>query len=139
MVVYGGCVYNGVIQGISFIKDNRQMLRDSHLFVFAVGLTSNGDNAAFEQVLARNFKQEEREGIQFYHFMGALDHKKLSILQKPMMYILKKNIQSKRPEARNQVEQYLLDSYGGKIDFTNRAYVEPMVRTIQETAVDAQC
>ena len=39
------------------------------------------DDAAFAQVLDRNFTEEERRGIRFFHFPGALDYKKMNFLQ----------------------------------------------------------
>lgn len=129
-LVYGGCVYSGVIQGISFIKNNRALLDRVRLVVFTVGLTQPGDEAAFAQVLDRNFTEEERRGIQFFHFPGALDYKKMSFLQRGMMRLLKKAIQKKSPEDRSQIEGYILDSYGGKVDFTNAAYVKPLVKYV---------
>lgn len=129
-VVYGGCVYNGLIDGISFIKKNRDVLRDCRLFVFTVGLTQPGDEAAFQQVLDRNFEPQELEGLRFHHFLGALDFKKMSLMQRLMMRILKKSIQQKPKEARSELENYVLKAYGGQVDFTNRAYIRPLVEEI---------
>lgn len=131
-VIYGGCVYSGVIQGIQFIKNNRDLLEHVQLVVYAVGLTMPGDEAAFAQVLDRNFTPEEREGITFFHFPGALDYKKLSFFQKTFMRILKKSIQKKPAEARSKMEGYILESYGGKVDFTNAAYVKPLVQFVRK-------
>ena len=94
--------------------------------MFAVGLTQPGDDAAFEEVLNRNFTPEEREGITFFHFPGAIDYKKLSFIQRGMMRMLKKAIQKRPAGNRSQMEQYILDSYGGRVDFTNFAYVKPL-------------
>lgn len=129
-LVYGGCVYGGRIDGVSLIKNNRDLLEHTRLFVFTVGLTQPGDDAAFEQVLSRNFLEEERRGIQFFHFPGALDYQKLKLVQRPMLYLLKKSIQSKAEKNRTQLEKYLLESYGGKVDFTNQNYIGPLVQEI---------
>lgn len=130
-LVYGGCVYSGVIQGISFIKNNRDLLERVRLVVFTVGLTQPGDETAFAQVLDRNFTEEERRGIRFFHFPGALDYKKMNFLQSGMMRLLKKSIQKKLPEDRSQIEGYILESYGGKVDFTNAAYVKSLVKYVR--------
>lgn len=129
-IVFGGCVYNGLIQGISFIKDHRDLFRGRRLFVFTVGLTQPGDEAAFRQVLDRNFDEGEAEGLRFFHFLGALDFKKMSLMQRMMMRLLKKSIQKKPKEARSQLEGYVLKAYGGAVDFTNRDYIGPMVEEL---------
>lgn len=129
-LVYGGCVYSGNIQGIAFIKNNRDLLEKVRLVVYTVGLTQPGDEAAFAQVLDRNFTKEERKGIHFFHFPGALDYKKMSMVQRCMMRVLKKSIQKKSKETRSQMEGYILDSFGGKIDFTNYAYIKELVKFV---------
>ena len=43
-----------------------------------------------------------------------------------MMRMLKKAIQKRPAGNRSQMEQYILDSYGGRVDFTNFAYVKPL-------------
>lgn len=129
-VVFGGCVYNGLIDGISLIKNNRDVLRGCRLFVFTVGLTQPGDETAFKQVLDRNFEPDELEGIQFHHFLGALDFKKMSLMQRMMMRLLKKSIQKKPEENRSVLESSILEAYGGQVDFTNRKYIKPMVKAI---------
>ena len=129
-VVFGGCVYNGLIEGISLIKNNRDTLRGCRLFVFTVGLTQPGDEAAFQQVLDRNFEPGELEGIRFHHFLGALDFRKMSLMQRMMMRLLKKSIQKKPEENRSVLESSILEAYGGQVDFTNRKYIKPMVKAI---------
>lgn len=129
-VVFGGCVYNGIIQGISFLKNNREILKCCRLFVFSVGLTQPGDEAAYAQVLERNFESGETKGIRFYHFLGTLDFKKMSLMQRMMMRVLKKSIQKKPKAARSQMEEYILEFYGGKIDFVNFTYIKPLVRDV---------
>lgn len=138
-VVYGGCVYGGMIEGISLIKNIRDAFRHTRLIVFTVGLTQPGDEKAHEQILARNFSGEERQRIRFYHFPGALDFVKMSLPQRLMMRILRKSILNKPKERRTQIEEYILQAYGGKIDFTDHRYVKDIVCDIlNEGAGDAE-
>lgn len=131
-VIYGGCVYAGSIDGIDFIKNNLKLLREKQvrIFVFAVGLTPPGNEKAFEEVLVRNFTEEEKKDVLFYHFLGALDYKKMNLMQRGMLYILKKSITSKAESDRSQLERYLLQSYGGEVDFTNHQYTQPLVAAV---------
>lgn len=129
-LVYGGAVYAGNIMGISFIKDNRDLLKNVRLVVYAVGLTQPGDEVAFAQVIDRNFTEEERKGIRFFHFPGELDYKKMNFAQKSIMRVLKRSIQKKPENARSQMEAHILDTYGGRVDFTNYAYVKELVKFV---------
>lgn len=130
-VIFGAPVYAGRIWYISLIKNNLELLTDCRVVVFTTGLTQPGDEVAFQQVLDRNFMKEERSGIQFFHFPGALNYKKMSFMQKNVMRILKRSIQKKPAEARSQMESHILESYGGLLDFTNYAYIKPLVKYVQ--------
>ena len=134
-VIFGSCVYAGRIQGINFLKENRDALGETQLLIFTVGLTQPGDEAAYQQVLDKNFTPEEREGLRFFHFPGALDYKKMNFMERHMMRILKGSIKKKPEAKRNQMEAYILETYGGKVDFTNRAYIDPLVRAAREEPV----
>lgn len=131
-IVYGGAVYAGRIMGIQLIKQNRDLLKNADLAVYTVGLTQPGDEAAFEEVLVRNFTAEERRGIRFFHFPGALDYETMNGVERIMMRLLKKSIEKKRVGQRSQFEQYILESFGGKIDFTVHAYISPLVDWVKD-------
>ena len=130
-VIFGAPVYAGRIWYISLIRDNRDLLSNSRVIVFTTGLTQPGDEVAFEQVLTRNFTEEQREGIRFFHFPGALNYKKMNFMQKNMLRFLRRSIKKKDPRRRNQMETHILDSFGGLVDFTNYAYIKPLVKYVQ--------
>lgn len=131
-VIYGGCVYQGTLRGVDLIKKNLQKLREQKLVVFAVGLTHPADDAAFEQVLSQNFKPSQREGIQFFHFPGALDYAKMTFHQKYMMKLLVKNIRKRPVEQWSEIENSIVRSYGSGVDFTSRSYIKPLVQYVQQ-------
>jgi menaquinone-dependent protoporphyrinogen IX oxidase len=130
-VIFGAPVYAGRIWYISLIKDNRELLANSRVVVFTTGLTEPGDDVAFQEVLKRNFTDEEQKGIHFFHFPGALDFKKMNFMQKNIMRVLKRAIKKKAAEKRSKMESYILEYYGGLLDFTNYAYIKPLVKYVQ--------
>lgn len=129
-VIYGGAVYAGKIMGIPFIKSNLDFFRKIRLVVYTVGLTQPGDEEAFAQVLDRNFTPEERAGIRFFHFPGALDYSRMNGVQRLMMRVLKKSIEKKGKEQRSRFEESIVQSFGGKVDFTDPSYIDPLVNYI---------
>lgn len=131
-IIYGGAVYAGRIMGIQLLKQNRDLLKNADLAVYTVGLTQPGDEAAFEEVLVRNFTREERQGICFFHFPGALDYETMNGVERIMMRVLKKSIEKKSAGQRSQFEKYILDSFGGKADFTARTYINPLVDWVKD-------
>ncbi|MCI9121973.1 MAG: hypothetical protein HFG00_10700 [Oscillibacter sp.] len=124
-VVYGGAVYNGVIQGLRFVKKHLAALKERRLILYTVGLTMPGDEASFQAMLSRNLTPEELEGIRTFHFLGAIRFKGLNTREKLMMWLLKSAVSKKH--ARSPVEADLLECYNGELDYANEAYVKDLV------------
>lgn len=127
-IVYGGAVYGGKIQGISFVKKHLEELKRRNLILFTVGLTMPGDEAAFRNMLDRNLDAAQQAGIRTYHFLGAIRFKQLDPKEKMMMWLLKSAILKKA--SRSQVEADLLECYNGELDYANEAYVEDLVKEV---------
>lgn len=130
-VIYGGCVYQGTLRGADLIKKNLNVLQGKKLVVFAVGLTHPADDDTFAQVLSQNFTPAQQEGIRFFHFPGALDYAKMTFPQKYLMKLLVKNIRKRPAEQRSDIENSIVQSYGTGVDFTSRAYIQPLVAYIR--------
>ncbi|WP_312281192.1 flavodoxin domain-containing protein [Oscillibacter sp.] len=131
-VVYGGAIYGGAIQGVRFLKKHLDELKQRGLILFTVGLTMPGDEVAFRSVLERNLSPVELEGIRAYHFLGAIQFKKLNGKERMMMWLLKSAISKK--QVRSQVESDLLECYNGELDYANEAYVDDLVKEISGDA-----
>lgn len=101
------------------------------MILFTVGLTMPGDEAAFHSVLERNLSPAELEGIRAYHFLGAVQFKKLNGKER-MMWLLKSAISKK--QVRSQVESDILECYNGELDYANEAYVDDLVKEISGDA-----
>ena len=127
-IIYGGAVYGGKIQGLSFLKKHLDELKQHRLILFTVGLTMPGDEAAFRNMLDRNLDAGQQAGIRTYHFLGAIRFKQLSPKEKMMMWLLKSAILKKA--SRSQVEADLLECYNGELDYANEAYVEDLVKEV---------
>jgi menaquinone-dependent protoporphyrinogen IX oxidase len=132
-VIFGSCVYAGAIRGISFLKNNREELAGARLFVFTVGLTQPGDQAAQDQMLSRNFTREERAGIRFFSFPGALDYRNYHMKERFFLYLLRKRIGEKKEAERSEMERYLFDFHSGKLDFCNRRYIAELTDAVMGT------
>lgn len=129
-IIYGGAVYNGRIQGLSFLKKHQDELKKKQMVLFTVGLTMPNDEVAFHQMLDRNLDAAMQDGIKTYHFLGAVDFKKLNPREKISMWLLKQSILKKA--KRSPIEADLVEYYNGKLDYSNKKYVEDFVREILE-------
>jgi menaquinone-dependent protoporphyrinogen IX oxidase len=125
-VVFGGGLYAGGILGVSFVAQNPC----KSLVVFTVGL-ADPNNTDYKQLINKNFKQELLPQIKFFHLRGGIDYGKINFVDKTLMYMLKKKL-SKKDEADLSVEDKgIINTYGKKVDFTNRSTIVPLINYVR--------
>lgn len=128
-IVYCGGLYAGGMLGFSFIKKNYDKLRDKKLIVAAVGATLKKEDAAYE-VKKQNLTAEMMDNIKFFLLRGGLNYKKMSILDKFLMYMLVKSIKSKKQEKLDSDSKGVLGTYGKVVHFTNKNSIAPIIAEI---------
>lgn len=78
-IIFGGCVENGYIKGVEFIKDNYEKIKDKNVIVFYVGLGFYKN----EEILKLNFLPTYKyRGIKLFGLEGDFDYKNLSMIDK---------------------------------------------------------
>lgn len=97
------------------------------MIIFTVGLASTDDKEIFKPILEKNFTEEMREKMKFFHLRGGIDYKRLNFIHKSMMAMLKKMVAKKKPEELTEEDKMMLDTYGDKVDFTDIKTIEPLV------------
>ena len=125
IVIFGGGLYAGGVIGSKLVAENPC----NSLIVFTVGAADPNDTD-YSEILAKNFSQELLSGIKVFHLRGGIDYTKLSLVHKGMMAMLKKMVlkSTKQNEAEISSEDKLfLETYGGKVDFTNRETIKPLI------------
>lgn len=130
-IVYGGGLYAGGIIGFSLIKKGYEKLRDKNIIVFAVGASTQAKKAE-EEVIKRNFTDEMRDEVQFFFLRGGYNYADMKPLDRLLMFILKKTIEKKPPEKRDDDEKGILATYGKKVNFTEREKIASIVEVIKE-------
>lgn len=126
-IVYGGGLYASGIAGISLITKNYEVLKDKRIVVFTVGLASTDRKEVFYSIIEKNFSQEMCDNIELFHLRGGIDYKKLGFIHRSMMAMLKTVISKKDPEELTDDDRELLATYGGKIDFTDKNSLKPLL------------
>lgn len=120
MLIFGGGLYMGRINGVAALTRRFQELKDKTLFVFTAGLTEPEDDGYYTFLYTRNFTEKMRKQIHFFAFPGAVDGQKLGRFHRWMMGMVMKERARKDPEnARAYLEM--------KMDFTDPRYTEPLV------------
>lgn len=128
-IIFGGGLYAGGINGVSLLTKNFQKIKDRNLVVFTVGLASTADTSIFEPILRKNFTQEMRERIRFFHLRGGIDYKKLGLAHKSMMAMMK--AVTERKEAKTEEDRLMLATYGDKIDFSDEPAIAPLIACVR--------
>ncbi|NLY46339.1 MAG: flavodoxin [Tissierella sp.] len=126
-IIYGGGLYASKIAGISIITKNYEALKDKNIVVFTVGIAATDREEVFSPIIEKNFSEEMRNRIKFYHLRGDIDYKSLGFVHKAMMGMLKKVITKKKPEDLTEDDKGILDTFGRKTDFIDKATIEPML------------
>jgi len=125
LVIYGGGLYAGGVIGSKLVSENPC----NALIVFTVGAADPNDTD-YSEILAKNFTQELLSVTKIFHLRGGIDYAKLSLVHKGMMAMMKKMVLKSTKQNVTEVsseDKLLLETFGGKVDFTDRATIKPLV------------
>jgi len=123
-VIYGGGLYAVGINGVKYITQNLDKLKDKKVVVFATGASSSREEAISE-VRDKNFTSEEQKYIKFFYLRGGFDYSKLRPFDKVLMTLLKWNL--KRKKELTPDERGMLASYDKPVDFTRKKNIDEII------------
>ena len=127
VIVYGGGLYAGGIAGSKLVAKNPC----NTLVVFTVGLANPGITD-YNNILNKNFTKEGLDKIKVFHLRGGIDYSKLGFIHKTMMWAMKKETEKLPIDKRTADDHLLLETYGDKLDFTNRQTIKPLIEYIKK-------
>jgi len=123
VVIYGGGLYASGIIGVKLVTENPC----KSLVVFTVGL-ANPDTTDYSQILTLNFSPELLQKIKVFHLRGGINYKNLGFIDKTMMSMMVKFKVKKIPkEERMEEDELMLETYGEKIDFSDKSTIKPLI------------
>jgi hypothetical protein len=126
-VIYGGGLYAGGILGVDLVAKNTC----KNLVLFTVGL-ANPATTDYSAILRKSFPQGLPLHTQVFHLRGGIDYENISLVHRGMMAIMKKMTIGKRAYNKlSDEEKDFVDTYGGKVDFTDKASVAPLVAYVR--------
>ena len=132
-VTLGGGLYAGGVLGLSLIAKQFEQLQNKHIVVFTCGLADPNSAANVESIrkgMERTLSPDMMRKIHIFHLRGGIDYSRLGLVHKSMMAMVKK-LTEKNGEQQNQEDKQLLETYGKKVDFTDRATIAPLVQTVR--------
>ena len=130
VIILGGGVYASGIAGLQFLKKNIGQLADKKIVVFAVG-ASPYDEKEIQQIRELHFKNE-LSSIPLFYCRGAWDEEKMKFVDRTLCNMLKKAVAKQNSEEYEPWQKALMGAVGQKCDWTNKSYLEPLLKYIQE-------
>jgi menaquinone-dependent protoporphyrinogen IX oxidase len=126
LIIFGGSLHMGGINGIDCIKRNFAALAGKHIIIFVTGGSSPREGIA-EEILAANFPEDHRKRLRLFYFRGGFDYGKLGTKDKILMTLRKWMLQKKKPEELLPDEKDFLAAYANPADVTKQDDIRPLV------------
>ena len=124
-VIFCGAIYASGLKGFSLLKKNAEKLRGKRLAVFCVGAPPY-DETAFSSFRQRHFSGEMAQTPVFYG-RGAWNTDEMTVVDRTLCNMLRKSLEKRDPATYEPWMQALMSVRDGKADWTDRAYLEPLI------------
>ncbi|MEL7626453.1 MAG: flavodoxin domain-containing protein [Anaerolineaceae bacterium] len=123
LVIFGGGVRAGKIDGVKFIDKFRNSFSGKKLILFATGATPTNEIEAIERVRSMNVPRNS--GIPFFYFSSGFNYEKMKGLDKFFMSIARGMMRRMKDneDAQNSMVADMKNSY----DHSSREYIKPLV------------
>lgn len=134
VIVYGGGLYAGGVNGISLICKNFEAIKDKKLFLFTVGVADVTDTQIIDHIRGALFavlSPEAQKSIKIFHLRGGMDYTKMSLIHRIMMGIMIRMLRKKPQSELSSDDKEMVASYGKKIDFTDHSAILPLVEAVR--------
>ena len=134
VLVYGGGLYAGGLNGAKKILADPCALAGKELVLFTCGLADPADpqNAAHIRAgVERALPEEMRGRVALFSFRGGIDYARLSLVHRAMMAALAASLRRRDPASLRQEDRDLLATYGKAVEFCDRASIAPLVAAVR--------
>ena len=134
IIVYGGGLYAGGINGIALLTKNFELIKDKALYLFTVGAADVTDPENLKNIrssLEQKLPLAMREKLHIYHLRGGMCYSKMSLIHRTMMNMMVKMLRKKPENELRAEDKIMLDTYGQDVNFTDRAAIVPLVADIR--------
>jgi menaquinone-dependent protoporphyrinogen IX oxidase len=126
VVVYGGGLYAGGIIGAKLVTNNPC----KSLVLFTVGL-ADPKITDYSEIVGKTLSHEQLTKTKVFHFRGGVDYSKLGLVHKGLIAVVKKAAEKKPLNERTGDDHGLIETYGKKVDFTDKAAIEPLIAYVR--------
>jgi len=134
-IIFGGGLYAGGVNGLSFITKNYELIKNKNIIVFTCGLADPFVDENVKSIckgLDKVFSSEMKSKIKVFHLRGGMDYGELGLSHKLMMSMVHKMVAKKDKESLSDEDKNMLETYGESVDFTDKGTIAPIISLIKE-------
>lgn len=130
VVVYGGGIYAGMVNGLKKVKEMFEESSAKKMIVFATGGAPNAAVNETDDIWAHNLSVEESESIPHFYMQGGICYEKMSFVNRTFMKMMSKALSKKKNKdsAEEGFSQAITSSY----DISSEEYAQPLIRYLLE-------
>lgn len=130
VVVYGGGLYAGMVNGLKKAKEMFEKSSSKSFLVFATGGTPNEATNQIDEVWKNNLSAEELESIPHFYMQSGICYEKMSLPNKALMKMMS-NVLSKK-KNKDSEEKAFAQAIKSSYDISSKEYAEPLIKYLQE-------
>lgn len=130
-IIYGGWIMAGGVNGVSFLCKNFDAISNKKLVVFTSALTAPSDAGYYRELEDRGFTAIQRSHIQFFHFHGKMDLKKLAFPSRVVMNMLISSAKKKPADQRTKSDSDMAALADGPVDYVTKEQIAPLVEYVK--------
>lgn len=129
IVVFGGGLYAGMINGLKQAKEMFEASEAKELVVFATGGTPNEAETVIEEMWKTNLSEEELSNVAHYYMQSGICYEKMKLPEKLLMKMMAAVMDKKKEkdESENGFAQAIKSSY----DISSEVYAEPLIQYLK--------
>lgn len=130
VVVYGGGLYAGMINGYKKAKEMFEKSSAKKFILFATGGTPNEATKEIDEVWKNNLSAEELESIPHFYMQGGICYEKMSFPDKTIMKMMSKVLSKKK--NKDSAEEGFAQAIKNSYDISSKEYAEPLIKCLLE-------
>ena len=129
LVIFGGGLYAGGINGLKYIKKNYHLIENKELIFFLTG-ASPGREEEINEVLKRNFTESQLQKIKFFYLRGGFDFDKLGFIDKLLMRVMKSYLNHKKEKTADDMG--MLGAFEKPVNFAFEKNISELVEYVEK-------
>lgn len=130
VVVYGGGLYAGMVNGLKKAKEMFEKSSAKKFMVFATGGTPNVATEEIDVVWKNNLTVDELVSISHFYMQSGICYEKMSFANRTLMKMMS-NVLSKK-KNKDSVEEGFSQAIKNSYDISSKEYAAPLIKALLE-------